>query len=144
MNNSIDTTVAAFRNGISTEPDTHGARANKGAMLRAAQDAGYSVVGRACGHEKSWLSRFFSGECRISMPELLAMLDAMGLHVTQVDAEREDDTEILSLLLRKAATNLDRRAAAGVSADVVMSADEYQALLALAMRGIRAMQERYQ
>lgn len=142
MDDSIDRNVTAFRNGISTEPDTHGARANKGAMLRAAQDAGYSVVGRACGHEKSWLSRFFSGECRISMPELLAMLDAMGLHVTQGDAEREDDTEILSLLLRKAAANLQRRSERSDSSDVVMSADEYQALLALAKRGITAMQER--
>ncbi|HRP64278.1 MAG TPA: hypothetical protein PK400_13340, partial [Phycisphaerales bacterium] len=87
--------------------------------------------------------RFFSGECRISMPELLAMLDAMGLHVTQVDAEREDDTEILSLLLRKAAANIQRRSECSDSSDVVMSAYEYQALLALANRGIRAMQERY-
>lgn len=110
-------TSPVFRNGTAVAPDTHTARVNSAALLRASQEVGYTAVGTAAGHDKSWVCRFFSDEARVSRPELL------------------------NALLRKTASVLAREAGAVGEGDVRLQDDEYKSLLLLAQRGIKAMQE---
>lgn len=110
-------TSPVFRNGTAVAPDTHTARVNSAVLLRASQEVGYTAVGTAAGHDKSWVCRFFSDEARVSRPELL------------------------NALLRKTASVLAREAGAVGEGDVRLQDDEYKSLLLLAQRGIKAMQE---
>lgn len=134
-------TSPVFRNGTAVAPDTHTARVNSAALLRASQEVGYTAVGTAAGHDKSWVCRFFSDEARVSRPELLAWLDAADLRITTPNAESAADAELLNALLRKTASVLAREAGAVGEGDVRLQDDEYKSLLLLAQRGVKAMQE---
>jgi len=122
-----------------TTPDTPTARRNEALFIRLAREIGYSAIGRAAGRDKSFVSRVLSGEVSLSLPELLGWMDACSLNFELRDSRTEDDTQLLQILLRKAAAVLDERAKQ--AGDVmVFSSEEGKALLALAQRGIRAMQ----
>lgn len=140
--NSDDLTLvevpAMLRNTFTT-PDTPTARRNEALFIRLAREIGYSTIGRAINRDKSFVSRVLSGEVSLSLPELLGWMDACSLNFEMCDSRTEDDTQLLQILLRKAAAVLDERAKQ--EGDVmVFSAEEGKALLALAQRGIRAMQ----
>ena len=129
---------AVFRT-ITTTPDTHSARKNNTSLLRAFADAGYAIIARAVGHDKSWLSRWLSGESVSNLPELLTMLDSAGLRIVHEDelASSTSDAEQVAAL-NAALSKLD-----GLSA--AMKAMEegnelHTALLALARRGLHSMQ----
>lgn len=127
-----------MRNGAAI-PDTTTARKNDSLLLRAFKKATYPRLGIACGHTASWVCRWLAGEGVMNKAELLYALDAADFEISERGAKDEDDAQLLQILLRKAAAVLDERAKE--AGDVmVFSADEGKALLALAQRGIRAMQ----
>jgi hypothetical protein len=74
----LDRATALFRNGDATMPTTHSARANHAFLLRTSADVGYAAIGRATGHDKSWVSRFLSGQGLVSLAEVLHWLDAVS------------------------------------------------------------------
>lgn len=78
---TVGDTPALLRNGAATMPTTHTSRMSHAALLRASSDVGYAGIGRATGHDKSWVSRFLSGQGLASLPELLHWLDAAGLSI---------------------------------------------------------------
>lgn len=139
---TVSTPGAAFRI-IAAIPDTASARANQSNWMRATQDAGFAAIAKVVGHDRSWVSRFWIEETRANLPELLQWFDRAGLRLVPADAEREDDAELLGILLRKTALTIERRRAEfnGEPGAVRMDADEYRALLALARRGVAAMQD---
>lgn len=127
-----------IRNGAAI-PDTATARRHDSLLLRAFKRAGYPRIGVACGHTASWVCRWLAGEAVSNKAELLYALDAADLELVERGSRTEDDAQLLQILLRKAASVLDERAKD--DGDVmVFSAEEGKALLALAQRGIRAMQ----
>lgn len=129
---------AILRNGAAI-PDTATARRHDGMLVRAFKRATYDRIGRACDHTSSWVCRWLAGEAVMNKSELLHALDAADLEISERGAKDEDDTQLLQILLRKAAAVLDERAKQ--EGDVmVFSPEEGKALLALAQRGIRAMQ----
>lgn len=134
-----------FRNGgLVKAPDTRTAHANNAALLRASTDIGFSAVGAAVGHDKSWVSRFFSDQALVSHAELLAWLDACSLRIVPPNAESAADAELLAALLKKTSATLQRAANDFQGGDRSLSEDEYRSLLLLAQRGIKAMQEELQ
>ena len=70
---------AAERNRLATFPPTAAARSNHSMLLKRSQLVRYETIGRATGHDKSWVSRFLSGSALTSLPELLAWLDQCEL-----------------------------------------------------------------
>lgn len=133
---------AAVRNGAKT-PETPTARSNEGTMLRAFQDAGYRRIGEAAGHDKSWVSRLFSGETRASVPELLCMFDAAGLRVLHDGAEKSDEEMLVALLHSTAASVRKCVGDAPEFGTVTLCAQEYRALLVLAQRQIQTMRDEH-
>lgn len=96
-------TPALLRNGVATPPNTMTARRNHGALLTASRDVGYSEVGRAVGHDKSWVSRALNGDCLMSMPELLTWLDKGGLRIVhESDLAEGNAAELLEAVNRAA------------------------------------------
>lgn len=71
----------AERNRLATFPATANARHNHGLLLKYSQLLRYEAIGRATGHDKSWVSRFLSGSALASLPELLVWLDQCGLRL---------------------------------------------------------------
>lgn len=67
-----------LRNGDATMPTTHTGRANHAFLLRSSADVGYSTIARVTGHDKSWVSRFLSGQGLATLPEILHWLDAIS------------------------------------------------------------------
>ena len=134
-----------FRNGgLAKAPDTRTAHANNTALLRASTDIGFSAVGAAVSHDKSWVSRFFSDQALVSRAEMLAWLDACNLRIVTPNAESAADAELLAALLKKTSATLQRASNEFQGGDRSLSEDEYRSLLLLAQRGIKAMQEELQ
>lgn len=69
------------RNRYATFPDTPSARRNLSALLRESTRLRYATIATTTGHDKSWVSRFLSGQGLISMTELLLWLDACELEL---------------------------------------------------------------
>lgn len=139
---SVPGVNAVFRN-VAAMPTTASARSNCTNLVRATQDVGYAAVAKATGHDKSWITRFFQEESRANLPEIMCWLDAVGLRITPADVEREDEADLLQILLRKVAVTIERRQADRSLDDarqVRLDADDYRALLALAKRGVVSMQ----
>lgn len=86
------------RNRFATFPDTASARRNLSTLLRESTRLKYASVGQATGHDKSWVSRFLSGQGLISMTELLSWLDACQLELTtQEPPSSSPQSEIIAL-----------------------------------------------
>ncbi len=77
------------RNRLATFPSTTAARQNHSVLLKRSRQVRYESIGRATGHDKSWVSRFLSGSALISFPELLAWLDLCDLHLISPEGEHE-------------------------------------------------------
>lgn len=143
---SVDETVAdgrtVFRNVLEI-PDTPTAQKSLGALIRATQDVGYAAIAKAVGHDKSWITRWYGEESRANLPEVLRFLDACGLRIVPADGEREEESELMQILLRKVAVTIERRRA-DHSLDgariVQLDVDEYKALLAFAEIGVKSRQ----
>ena len=133
-------TSPVFRNGTAVAPDTHTARVNSAALLRASQEVGYTAVGTAAGHDKSFVCRLLNGEAKANIFEWLAFCDSTNGRITEPNAESAADADLLNALLRKTASVLAREAGTVGEGDVRLQADEYKSLLLLAQRGIKAMQ----
>ena len=134
-------TSPVFRNGTAVAPDTHTARVNSAALLRASQEVGYTGVGTAAGHDKSFVCRLLNGEAKANIFEWLAFCDSTNGRITEPNAESAADADLLNALLRKTASVLAREASTVGEGDVRLQADEYKSLLLLAQRGIKSMQE---
>ena len=107
-----------FRNGIAEIPETRSAQENNGALLSASLDVGYAAVSAATHLDKSWVSRFFQDQSRLSRPELLHWLDAANLRLVHRSAEVEH------------------------SDTVTIGAEEYKSLLHFAQLGIKSQMEK--
>ena len=133
-------TPGALRNGVKTKPETPGAIRNEGLLIGATRDAGYAKVAEAIQLDKSWITRFFSGEGRVTLPELLHWLDSIGLQIVEPSAEADAERQLLQALLRKTSASLAREAGE-VSGDTVeVGAVEYRALLHFAQSGIKGLE----
>ena len=133
------TEIPGFLSNGAAIPETATARMNDSMLLRAFKRVTYPRLGSICGHTASWVCRWLAGEGQMNKAELLYALDAADLEICERGSRTEDDAQLLQILLRKAASVLDERAKQ--DGDVmVFSAEEGKALLALAQRGIRAMQ----
>lgn len=125
-----------FRNGgLAKCPDTRTANAT---------DIGFSAVGEAVRHDKSWVSRFFSDQAVVSRAGILAWLDVINQRIVTPNAESAADAELLAALLKKTSATLQRASNEFQGGDRSLSEDEYRSLLLLAQRGIKAMQEELQ
>ena len=134
-----------FRNGgLSKCPDTRTAHANNAALLRASTDIGFSAVGAAVNHDKSWVSRFFSDQALVSRAGLMAWLDACNLRIVTPNADSAASNSASAALLKKTSATLQRASNEFQGGDRSLSEDEYRSLLLLAQRGIKAMQEELQ
>lgn len=80
---------AAERNRLATFPPTVTARQNHSVLLKRSQLVRYETIGRATGHDKSWVSRFLSGSALTSLPELLAWLDQCALNLVLHDVAED-------------------------------------------------------
>ena len=87
----LGTDLAVLRNGDATMPTTHASRVSVSVLLRASSDVGYAAIGRAVGHDKSWVSRFFSGQALISFPELLHWFDVASLSISNANGDAVED-----------------------------------------------------
>lgn len=85
---------APERNRLATFPPTTTARHNQSLLLKRSQMMRYESIGRATGHDKSWVSRFLSGSALVSLPELLAWLDQCNLRLVSP----EDDGDMVGLV----------------------------------------------
>lgn len=140
MDHSMPEHPASFRN-TAEMPETPTARQNFSRLLRASQEVGYAAIAEAVGHHKPWVSRVLSGELKVSLAELLHWMDVTKHIFVHIEEATSDDAELLQMLLRKAARDLERRAHQRPGATTVtLRADEYQALVMLAKRGIGSMQ----
>ena len=136
----MDFIPSVFRTGVATNPDTHSARENHAAILRASQEAGYGVVGRATGHDKSWVSRWLNSEGRVSLPELLAWLDQCELRIVRAEAVSETESDY-ALIDRAERVLRDLQQLEDVASHLAdIDGELAQALLALAKRAIIGMQ----
>lgn len=125
---------ALLRNGVATPPNTMTARRNHGALLTASRDVGYSEVGRAVGHDKSWVSRALNGDCLMSMPELLTWLDKGGLRIIhECDMAEGNAAEVLEAV-NKAAMNI--RTIEDFARKMGEDGEIYIAIAALARRAL--------
>ena len=134
-------TSPVFRNGIFEMPNTPAARANLSFLLRASKDVGYTTIGNAMGHDKSFVCRLLNGEAKANIFEWLAFCDSTNGRITEPNAESAADADLLNALLRKTASVLAREAGTVGEGEVRLQADEYRSLLLLAQRGIKSMQE---
>lgn len=55
---------------------------NQTTLLHAIAEATQADIGLACGHDKSWVSRFQNDQGKIGLDELLKFLCASGLRLT--------------------------------------------------------------
>lgn len=107
---TLDDTPALLRNGAATMPATHSARTSTSILMQASTDIGYAAVGRATGHDKSWVSRFFSGQSLASFPELLHWFDATGVTLGYAnDGAVQDAASDLLQVLRGELDQMDGR-----------------------------------
>lgn len=60
---------------------------NESHLLRCVADIGQTNIGLAIGHDKSYVSRLFSGEGKAGIDEFLKMLDVCGLRISAVTDE---------------------------------------------------------
>ena len=134
---SMDDLPATFRNGAA-KPNTRSARDNEAALIRHSKLVGYRAISQATGHDLSWVCRWLQDDCRASLSEVLAWLDVCDLRIKEADGETDDDRELLQILLRKTAANLEKRSAEADN-PVALSHAEYMALLQLAKRGLETM-----
>lgn len=125
---------------MGTIPNTLSAQQNNAAMLRASQEVGYTEVGRAVGHAKSWVSRVLSCECVMSLPELLTWLDRCDLRIVPAEElEHGNSAERLEMIASILA-HLD-----GIESAMRALEDGAPlqvALLTLARRALKDMAER--
>ena len=135
-------TPGALRNGVKTKPETPGAIRNEGVLISATRDAGYAKVAEAIQLDKSWITRFFSGEGLVSLPELLHWLESIGLRLVEPSAEADADRLLLQTLLQKTRLTLSREAGQLSGEAVVVEPEEYQALLHFAQAGIKGLEEK--
>lgn len=82
---------------------------NLATLLRAIADTGQPDIGIAVGHDRSWVSRFQNDHGRITLDEMLKLLDACGLVLVR------QENELVSL-----------------------PKDEHQALVTFAAKGLEA------
>lgn len=120
---------SVFRNA----PATRTAQENIGVLLRASREAGYSVIGRRCGHDKSWVSRWLSGENKADIGEVLHWLDECGLKITY----ELDSVEQLIALAESIERDLQEIEKTGTLTDPVQSS-----LVRLASLGLQSIAER--
>lgn len=134
----MDFIPAVFRNGVATNPNTHSARENHSAILKASQEAGYSTIGRVTGHDKSWVSRWLNGNGLVSLPELLAWMDHCELRIVPAEAVGSDGDAALVERAERVLAGLNQLddVAAQITGQDKMIAD---ALLALAKRALNSM-----
>ncbi len=129
---------AVFRNGVATNPDTHSARANHAAILKASQEAGYAKVGRETGHDKSWVSRYLNGQGLASMPELLTWLDLCELRIVPAESVGTGNDQALVERAERVLAGLSQLD--DVAAQITGQEQEFaDALLALAKRALKSM-----
>lgn len=91
------------------QPSRKFTASNHATLLRSIADVTQSSIGEACGHDTSWVSRFLSGQNKLTMNELISMLDAAGIRLS-----REIDNEVM------------------------LPEDEYQALVTFASKAFNA------
>ena len=130
-----------FRNGVAEMPDTPTARANFAELVRAAQDVGYTRIGEAVGHDKSFVCRLLQGEARANVFEWMAFLDATVLRLASPDADSAADAELLSALLKKVSTVFAQAREDVESGKARFSFADDGAVLMLAERGIKSMRQ---
>ena len=131
-----------FRNGIAKIPETRSAQENNGALLSASLDVGYAAVSAATHLDKSWVSRFFQDQSRLSRPELLHWLDAANLRLVHRSAESQADRDLLMALLQKTSAVLARESQVEHADTVTIGAEEYKSLLHFAQLGIKSRMEK--
>jgi len=56
-------------------------QSNLAMLLHSIADNTQESIGKACGHDKSWVSRFQNGEGRICIEDLMNFLSATGLRL---------------------------------------------------------------
>lgn len=61
---------------------------NYAKLLQSIADATQDKIAGACGHDKSWVSRFQSGEAKISLTDFMHVLDVTGLRLSR-DVDQE-------------------------------------------------------
>lgn len=138
MDEKLTNLPAVFRN-ITTTPDTATARRSQTALLRAFTDSGYATIGRSVGHDKSWVSRWLSGESVANLPELLHMLDTAGLRIVHEDDMAKGNG---SELVEKIDAALAQLSGIESALKAMEPGGELNAaLLALARRALKDMQQ---
>ena len=60
---------------------------NESQILQQVAIIGQTDIGLAIGHDKSYVSRVFSGEGKLSKEEMLRMLDVLGLRLSSITDE---------------------------------------------------------
>jgi hypothetical protein len=133
------------RNRLATFPPTTTARYSHSLLLKRSQVVRYESIGRATGHDKSWVSRFLSGSALASLPELLAWLDQCDLRLVGQELEEDvfglaDQERIERLQSAINALELTRgelRAAATVDREFIL------ALIEVARVGLGALLEKH-
>jgi len=78
---------------------------NESMLLRAAGEASYAKLAVAINHDASYVTRFFQDQQKVSLSELLMMLDVCGLAMTREDPDNQvipsAELEALRLFARK-------------------------------------------
>lgn len=62
---------------------------NEPVLLRAAGEATYARLAVAINHDASYITRFFQDQQKISLSEVLMLLDVCGLTLTRDDPENQ-------------------------------------------------------
>lgn len=123
---------AACRTGAA-QPDTPSARANNARFLRAIDRAGTRALSVRIGHSQGWVTRLKTDESRMSLTELLILLDETGMNLC--DAGGSGATESLLALARIGLESVStRRPPEGVGDE------EFRALLSLARGALSRME----
>lgn len=133
------------RNRLATFPPSAAARQNQSVLLKRSQSVRYETIGRATGHDKSWVSRFLSGSALVSLPELLAWLDQCDVRLVSPEsgenereiADQERIEQLQSAINALELTREELHAAANVNREFIL------ALIELARVGLDALLEKH-
>lgn len=73
---------------------------NENVLLRAIMGAGLTPIGKAIGHDHTYVVRFRKGEQGLKLPELLTMLETCGLKLISAgdDLQVIDKKDYMTLL----------------------------------------------
>ncbi len=132
-----------FRNGVLAPPDSASARRNLSALLRACQDVGYSAVGAAVLHDKSWVCRLLKGEAVANLYEWLWVMEVVSISMCPANEDSEIDAAFMQALLGKLKQMIDRAMGVAGEGEIRMPVAEYKALLLLAGKHVQHMEEAY-